>query len=169
MDIPEDGHKNVRKIINPYVNNEGYNCFGCSPDNKLGLQLEFTEEGDYLVSHWIPKNHYAGYQSMLHGGIQATLMDEIGSWIVQVKLNTAGVTAKLEVRYIKSISVKEKVLKLKARIVKHVRNLAYVETELRNEKDEVCSTANLVFFLFPKEKAKSDFSYSGSESFFAKP
>ena len=169
MKISDNSQNKVRKIVNPYAKTEGYNCFGCSPDNKQGLQLEFTEEGDYLISRWIPKNHFAGYKSMLHGGIQATLMDEIGSWIVQVKLNTAGVTAKLEVRYIKSISVKEKVLTLKARIVKHVRNLAYVETELRNEKDELCSTANLVFFLFPKEKAKNNLSYPGSESFFTKP
>ncbi len=164
--MSEDSMSNARKIINPYAKTEGYNCFGCSPDNKSGLQLEFTEEGDWVVSRWVPKNHFSGYKSMLHGGIQSTLMDEIGSWIVQVKLDTSGVTARLEVRYIKSISVKEKLLTLKARIVKQVRNLAYIEVELHNEKNELCSTGKLVYFLFSKDKAKKDFSYPGSESFF---
>ena len=30
-----------KKIINPWRNHEGYNCFGCSPDNPIGLHLEF--------------------------------------------------------------------------------------------------------------------------------
>ena len=155
-----------RDIKNPYEKMEGYNCFGCSPDNKLGLQLKFTEEGDWLVSKWVPKNHFSGYQKMLHGGIQATLMDEIGSWIVQVKLKTAGVTAKLEVKYIKPVSVEEKELTLKARIEKHVRNLAYISVELRNGKNELCSTSSMIYFLFPPEVAKNDFSYPGPDSFF---
>jgi hypothetical protein len=25
-----------KKIINPWRNHEGYNCFGCSPDNPIG-------------------------------------------------------------------------------------------------------------------------------------
>ena len=27
----------MKKIINPWRNHEGYNCFGCSPDNPIGL------------------------------------------------------------------------------------------------------------------------------------
>ena len=38
-----------KKIINPWRNHEGYNCFGCSPDNPIGLHLEFYEDGDYIV------------------------------------------------------------------------------------------------------------------------
>ena len=43
-----------KKIINPLRNHEGYNCFGCSPDNPIGLHLEFYEDGDYIVSTWHP-------------------------------------------------------------------------------------------------------------------
>ena len=35
----------MKKIINPWRNHEGYNCFGCSPDNPIGLHLEFYEDG----------------------------------------------------------------------------------------------------------------------------
>lgn len=43
-----------RKIINPFAGTSGYNCFGCSPDNKLGLQLSFANEGEYIVAQWLP-------------------------------------------------------------------------------------------------------------------
>lgn len=39
----------MKKIINPWRNHDGYNCFGCSPDNPIGLHLEFYEDGDYIV------------------------------------------------------------------------------------------------------------------------
>ena len=28
-----------KKIINPWRNHEGYNCFGCSPDNPIGATM----------------------------------------------------------------------------------------------------------------------------------
>ena len=60
-----------KKIINPWRNHEGYNCFGCSPDNPIGLHMEFFaeqsgraeryEDGDYIVSTWHPRNSLARY------------------------------------------------------------------------------------------------------------
>ena len=49
-----------KKIINPWRNHEGYNCFGCSPDNPIGLHMEFYEDGDYIVSTWHPEHNYQG-------------------------------------------------------------------------------------------------------------
>ena len=49
-----------KKIINPWRNHEGYNCFGCSPDNPIGLHMEFYEDGDYVVSTWHPEHNYKG-------------------------------------------------------------------------------------------------------------
>ena len=51
----------MKKIINPWRNHEGYNCFGCSPDNPIGLHLEFYEDGDYIVSTWHPGHNYQGW------------------------------------------------------------------------------------------------------------
>ena len=33
----------MKKIINPWRNHEGYNCFGCSPDNSIGLHVKFRK------------------------------------------------------------------------------------------------------------------------------
>ena len=38
-----------KKIINPWCNNPQYHCFGCCPDNPIGLHMEFYEDGDYIL------------------------------------------------------------------------------------------------------------------------
>ena len=42
----------MRKIKNHWVHKEGYDCFGCSPDNPLGVKMEFYEDGDDIVCFW---------------------------------------------------------------------------------------------------------------------
>ena len=36
----------MKKIINPWEGLDGYMCFGCAPNNPLGLHMEFFEDGD---------------------------------------------------------------------------------------------------------------------------
>ena len=67
----------MKKIINPWRNHEGYNCFGCSPDNPIGLHLEFYEDGDYIVSTWHPEHNYQGWVDTMHGGILSMLIDNL--------------------------------------------------------------------------------------------
>ena len=51
----------MKKIINPWKDMEGYNCFGCSPDNEAGVRMEFYEDGDEVVSIWKPRPEYQGW------------------------------------------------------------------------------------------------------------
>lgn len=30
----------MKKIINPWKGMEGYNCFGCAPNNEAGVKME---------------------------------------------------------------------------------------------------------------------------------
>ena len=78
-------------------------CFGCS-ENPIGLKLDFYDMGDYIETQWLPNKNYEGWQGVLHGGIIATLLDEIGGWVVVSKIGIAGMTVELNVRYHKQIS-----------------------------------------------------------------
>ncbi len=44
----------MKKILNPYLNKEGYNCVCCAPNNPVGLHLEFWEEGEDVLTIWNP-------------------------------------------------------------------------------------------------------------------
>ena len=82
----------MKKIKNPWLHlvDEGYNCFGCAPNNPWGLKLEAYEDGEDIVALWTAHDNYQGWVKTLHGGIQATLLDEIAGWLVFRKLQTAG-------------------------------------------------------------------------------
>ena len=81
----------MRKIKNPWIQKEGYNCFGCAPDNPIGLHMHFYEDGEQVVSYWQPQQHFQGWVGTLHGGIISTLIDETAGWVVTRKLQTAGI------------------------------------------------------------------------------
>ena len=51
----------MRKIKNPWVGVEKYNCYGCCPDNEMGLKMEFYEDGDDIISFWNPQTHGQGW------------------------------------------------------------------------------------------------------------
>lgn len=60
--------------------------------------MEFYEDGDEIVSYWKPGPEYQGWLNTLHGGIQAVLLDEICGWTIFRKLQTTGVTSKMETK-----------------------------------------------------------------------
>ena len=81
-DCQKVGMEEWKKIKNPWMGREGYNCFGCAPCNEYGVKMEFYEVGDKVVSRWRPRPQYQGWIDTLHGGIQAVLLDEICAWAV---------------------------------------------------------------------------------------
>ncbi|MDR0430085.1 MAG: PaaI family thioesterase [Tannerellaceae bacterium] len=151
----------MKKIINPWKGLDGYLCFACSPDNPSGLHMEFHEDGDDVVALWKPTKYYQGWLDTLHGGIQSTLMDEVGGWLIVRKLQTTGVTSKLEAKFIKSISTNEPLLTIKGRIKEQKRNAVFLETEIFNSQNELCSRADMVYFVISKERAKEEFYFNG--------
>lgn len=157
----------MRKILNPFVKQEGYNCFGCSPDNKFGLKLQFEEHDEYVTAKWEPIDHFQGWCNTLHGGIQTTLLDEIASWLVFIKLDTSGVTSEMTVKFKKPVKTNEGQLLLKAKLREMKRNIAIIDTWLYDNNGEICTEGTMNYFTFPKVIAKQKYWYPGKEAFYS--
>ena len=149
----------MKRIINPWRGMDGYRCFGCDPRSEQGLRMEFYEDGDRIVSRWKPRPEFQGWVDTLHGGIQATLADEISSWVVFRKFQTSGVTSRMEVRYLKPIHTSEDHITLQATVVRQRRNIVDIEVKIFNSQDQLCTEALCIYFLFPKEKAPEEFHF----------
>jgi uncharacterized protein (TIGR00369 family) len=156
----------MKKIRNPFAGIEGYNCFGCSPDNPFGLKMNFTEEGEFLISEWQPSSHLQGYLNVLHGGIQVTLMDEIASWTVYVKAKTGGVTSSLNVDFIKPVFINKGPITLKSKLIKSDGRNATVFVELFNKENIVCARSTIDYYIYPEEIARQRFYYPGHNNFY---
>ena len=149
----------MKKIINPWAGEPTYHCFGCDPNSENGLRMEFFEDGDDIVSQWLPRAEFQGWRNTLHGGIQATLADEIAGWVVFRKFQTSGVTSRMEVKYRKPVIITSAPLTLRASVARQVRNMVEIDVELYDAQSELCTTASCVYLLFPKERARDEFGF----------
>lgn len=154
---------NIKRLINPWVGQKGFNCFGCSPDNKFGLRLNFTEEGEDIVTQWDASADYQGWFNTLHGGIQATLLDEICGWVVSRKLRTAGLTSKMETRYKCPIETNGQRLTIRAHVTEQRRNIYVIEATIADAEGNICSEATCTYFTFSREKAIADMHFKDIE------
>jgi acyl-coenzyme A thioesterase PaaI-like protein len=153
------------KLQNPYARFPEYSCFGCSPSNPSGLHMEFFKEGDELLSKWDPKEHFQGFHDILHGGVQATMMDEIASWVVFVLLDTAGVTYQLNTRFRKPVMISKGMITVRATLLRHQKRIAEIEARLYDGEDVLCAESLANYFVMPRDKAVSDMRFPGKEAF----
>ena len=53
-------------------------CYICGRDNPVGLKMNFYDDGvDTVQSIVTPENHFQGYPGVLHGGVVASILDEV--------------------------------------------------------------------------------------------
>lgn len=159
----------MNKLNNPFVEKEGYCCFGCQPKNPIGLKLDFYEDGDDIYSEWQPDALYCGYNDILHGGIQATLCDEVASWVVYVKCGCAGVTSRLNMKYRHSVDARLGKVKIRGKIVENRRSqFVVVKVNLFDGSDVLCAEAEAIFRLFTKEVSVEHYGYPEDRQMFYK-
>lgn len=155
----------MKKIRNPWLPllDEGYNCFACAPTNPHGLKMEFWEDGDELVSIWQPNPNYEGWLGTLHGGIQSTLIDEIGGWWIGRKLQLSAMTTNLNVKFKKPVSSSEtEPIELRCQLKEQKRAFAIMEVTL-SQGGEVRTSAELTYYCFSKEISERDFRFQPFE------
>lgn len=158
-----------RKIVNPFIKQhaEGeFQCFGCSPINNIGLQMNFYDLGDSIETKWIPKKHFEGFFHVLHGGIQSTVQDEIASWVVFTKCKTSGVTKELKITFHHPVYVTDSEIRITAELVKQEEKSAMIHTKLYNSEGKLCSEAMVEYFIFPVAIAKRKHGYPGVAAFY---
>jgi acyl-coenzyme A thioesterase PaaI-like protein len=74
-------------------------CFGCSTNNASGLQLSFLRRDGGLFSGYAVPDRFHGAPGVAHGGIVASIFDEISCAAVFFSRGCHVVTGELNVRY----------------------------------------------------------------------
>ena len=73
-------------------------CFVCGPHNPSGLKLKFYTDGRTTKTKFFPKKQHEGYKGILHGGIMASILDEVMIKAILAQ-GILTVTAWMEVRF----------------------------------------------------------------------
>jgi uncharacterized protein (TIGR00369 family) len=94
-------------------------CFVCGLENANGLGLRFYDNGEEeVIAHYSVPDHFEGYPGTVHGGIVASMLDEVVGRTRMIKdPDHFTVSAKLTIRYRKPIPIGAP-LKMVGRIVR---------------------------------------------------
>ncbi|MDQ6780674.1 MAG: PaaI family thioesterase [Candidatus Eremiobacteraeota bacterium] len=84
-------------------------CFACGPENDQGLQLHFEYGDGTARSHFLIEPRFAGWTSIVHGGVVATVLDEAMAHAA-IAAGVRAVTARLEIRFRKAAPINETLL-----------------------------------------------------------
>lgn len=153
------------KINNPYNQLEEHNCFGCAKRNPIGLRLDFELKDDLVTAKWTPTKDYQGFNNVLHGGISATLLDEVAFWAVQAFLDTNGVTSHINATYLKPVMISKGDITVTAHCKGECGKHEYLfETQLFDGNGALCVEADIAYFVYPQEIAKHKLHYPGKQA-----
>jgi uncharacterized protein (TIGR00369 family) len=104
--------------------NDDQNCFVCGKRNPAGLQLQFrwNEPSQEIEAEVIFPAHLQGWQNTVHGGLLATVLDEImvqAATAIGIKSVTAEITVKYKKPAATSVSYRlsGKILETRGRIL----------------------------------------------------
>lgn len=107
----------------------GQPCFGCGPDHPNGFRLKFAEEGDEVVTRFVPGDDRQGPPGVMHGGLVLTLADELAAWTVIVKQGKFGFTARVNAKLLRPTRIQQEVVG-RAKVKRSTRRTAEVEIVL---------------------------------------
>lgn len=120
-------------------------CFGCGQDNESGLRLRYrrTGEGSVEAEYSVPE-HFRGADGVVHGGIQATLLDEVMGLAVHSMLAAEDhkiVTAELNVRYRKATPLETPLL-IRASLVRVAGSNLFITGAIVDAAGDVLTEAD---------------------------
>lgn len=140
-----------REDLRELRNEDNHNCFGCGTTNAHGLRMKFYTDGQSLFSWVTVPGHLCGWDNLVHGGVLATILDEIMGWTAIHTLKKFTLTRAMSVEYLKPVHVGEQVrVQGKVIAVKGTRE-ATVEGHLYKGADTLCAKATGTFRLFTAE------------------
>ncbi len=119
-------------------------CYGCGPDNPIGLKLKFRDEDGKAKAEFTPSVHHQGWQGVIHGGLICALLDEAMGYVTFFR-DLRAVTAKMELRFRHPVKVGQRLL-LSAEILNHRRNLINIIGKIEFEDGTVAAESKAVMF-----------------------
>ena len=105
-----------------------HNCFACGTHNPKGMKLVVELGHGHASASWEPDANDVGWNDRVHGGLLATLLDEVMAW-APASDDAWAVTAELSVRF-RSPAVPGERLQVRAKVTERRRRVFRVSGEV---------------------------------------
>lgn len=128
-----------------------HNCFACGGQNPIGMHLEIVLGDGTASTEWVPTAAFVGWEEKVHGGILATLLDEVMAW-APASHDSWAVTAEMNIRFRAPASPGERLVAT-GRVTDRRRRIYHVTGEVRGADGRLVAEAEGRFLgASPSEK-----------------
>lgn len=126
-------------------------CFVCGEENPLGLRARSFLVGDEVELEFTPRIEYAGWNAVTHGGLIATVLDEVMTWAAIVHSDRACFAADFSVRLRRPLPPSTSAI-ARAVCTGSRRRIHDTEARLESRDGEVFATATGRYMAIPREQ-----------------
>ena len=118
-----------------------HSCFVCGESNSRGFNLRSETDGRVVRAHFVFGAEHVGFKKVVHGGLTATLLDEVMSWACAVQTRRFAYCAELSVRFLKPVQPKTPVVATAELVANRRGRLFETKSSLLDEAGSVLATA----------------------------
>ncbi|WP_322767242.1 hotdog domain-containing protein [Frankia sp. Cr1] len=105
VDATPGGERPGGPVEVPWSVLSDYRCFGCSPHNDQGLQLQFRTHPEGLQARFTFGRAHESYPGVVHGGLVGVVCDEIMGNLIVLQAGLTAFTTAMKVRYVSPLFV----------------------------------------------------------------
>lgn len=128
-----------------------HNCFACGGQNPIGMHLDIVLGDGTASTEWVPTADFVGWEEKVHGGILATLLDEVMAW-APASHDSWAVTAEMNIRFRAPASPGERLVAT-GHVTSRRRRIYHVSGEVRGSEGRLIAEAEGRFLgASPSEK-----------------
>lgn len=127
-------------------------CFVCGESNASGLRLRFETDGRTVEARFRARADHIGFKGTIHGGIIATVLDEIMVWACAVQTKRFAYCAELNVRFASPLRPDAEVIATSEMTSNRRNKIFEAKAELRSESGELLASASGKYLPIPESE-----------------
>jgi len=116
-------------------------CFVCGEMNSVGLKLRSATDGTVVQAGVTFGAGHVGFKNTVHGGLTATVLDEIMTWVCAVRTRRFAYCAELNVRYACPVRPHQALVATAELVANRRGRLFEAKAALKDEQGKVLATA----------------------------
>ncbi|HEY0785227.1 MAG TPA: PaaI family thioesterase [Acidobacteriaceae bacterium] len=144
----------TEEILTPLLYDAQHSCFGCGQLNEIGLRLTFSTTPTHeVVSHFHVPERFQGPHGFAHGGVIASVLDEVMSKAIHASPHAEGLmamTRHMETNYLRPVPLSTPVV-LRGRQVSVAGRKHFCESTLSDESGTLLATGKALFIAIPRQ------------------
>jgi acyl-coenzyme A thioesterase PaaI-like protein len=132
---------------------EPHNCFACGSLNTHGLHLELHVDGERCWTDLAIPSRFQGWDEIAHGGIVATILDEVMAWSL-VDHDNWGLTARMTVEFKRPVPL-DRPIHAEGWVTEVRRRLITTAGRIVDQAtDELLATADATYVAAPEDRKR---------------